>query len=52
DKPDTQRIDQLADEIGKVRTEELKSRIQSVLLVRKTLTPSQLQRLANCCSKK
>ena len=49
---DSSRIHQLADQIGQVRAEELKSRINSILLVRKTLTPGQLKRLTDCCGKK
>ncbi len=43
--PDQTRAYQLADQIGKVRTGELKSRIRTVLEVRRTLTPEQLLRL-------
>jgi Spy/CpxP family protein refolding chaperone len=47
--PDAERVQQLADEIGEARAQELKGRIRNILLVRKTLTPSQLARLASCC---
>lgn len=49
--PDAERIDEIADEIGKARAEELKSCIKNILLVRKTLTPDQLRRLAECCGR-
>jgi Spy/CpxP family protein refolding chaperone len=49
--PDAERIDGIADEIGKARAEELKSCIKNMLLVRKTLTPDQLKRLAECCGR-
>ena len=48
---DTKRIDKLVEKIGEVRVEELKSRVSSILLVRKTLTPNQLERLAGCCGR-
>jgi Spy/CpxP family protein refolding chaperone len=44
--PDDKRIEQLVQQLGDLRTEQLKNRIHSILLVRKTLTPKQLQRLA------
>lgn len=40
-----ERIYQLADEIGELRAQELKSRVHSIVQVRETLTPSQLERL-------
>ncbi len=49
--PDTARLHELADQIGELRAEELKSRVNAIVLVRKTLTPSQLERLADCCGK-
>jgi len=49
--PDTARLYELADQIGELRAEELKSRVNTIVLVRKTLTPSQLERLAVCCGK-
>ncbi len=47
--PDTPRIHQLAKQIGEVHAEELKNRAQCIVLVRKTLTPNQLERLATYC---
>ena len=43
--PNQGRIYELADEIGKVRTGELKSRIRTILQVRQALTPEQLVKL-------
>ncbi len=43
--PKQGRIYELADEIGKVRTGELKSRIRTILQVRQALTPEQLVKL-------
>lgn len=45
DAVDAQRIDALVNEIGRMRAEELRNRIQTIVLVRKTLTPVQLEQL-------
>lgn len=40
-----ERVYGLADQVGELRAQELKSRIHSIVQVRETLTPSQLERL-------
>lgn len=40
-----ERVYELADELGELRAQELKSRVHSIVQVRETLTPSQLERL-------
>lgn len=52
EKPDMERVGRLADEIGALHAEELKCRVNSILLVRKTLTPTQLERLCEHCGQK
>ena len=42
-----ERVYQLADELGELRAQELKSRVHSIVQVRETLTPSQLERLVD-----
>jgi len=45
DPVDRQGIDRLADEIAGLRASEWKNRVNCILQVRETLTPSQLERL-------
>lgn len=42
-----ERVYQLADELGELRAQELKSRVNTIVQVRETLTPSQLERLVD-----
>ena len=42
-----EKVYQLADELGELRAQELKSRVHSIVQVRETLTPSQTG--TSCC---
>ncbi len=50
EKPDMKRIHWLVDEIGKARTDELRSCIKNIMTVRRTLTSCQMTVLTGCCS--
>lgn len=49
EKAGAERIEELVDSIGDLQAEQLMSRVRGVVMVRKTLTPCQLERLADCC---
>ena len=49
--PTMKDIQAIADEIGQLRAEEIKSRARRILLVRETLTNDQLERLVRCCGR-
>ncbi len=50
ERPNRQRIYRLADQLGQLHAEELRNRINTILLVRDTLTADQLDKLVGYCS--
>lgn len=44
---DQAKVYRLADEVGELRAQLLKSRVHSILLIRETLTPEQLRLLVS-----